>query len=105
MYTYLYLPNSRITIHLNDNCGFIQSHDKPNQRYIHVTTENFIEIMSNFSNRIYRFQPNREENDIWLRIDLESIKQDICFVHLIHAILSKQYKRFRDAEVSIHCDN
>lgn len=104
MQVYINYPNPHITIHKNVSCRQIQMHQKDEQRHISVRKENLKSVLSKFINEDYEFKAEKQFNDLWLDISLDTYEQEIGFVHTLQAIIGQRYKPLSNAPISIHCE-
>jgi hypothetical protein len=100
VWVYINYPVSRITIHTDSNCPFVQN-AKLNARRIKMVHS--IKEAHNLLETV-RFAANRDFNDLWLELDFGNREQKIKFAeNEIKEILSKRYTPFGRATVNTHC--
>ena len=100
---YLNYPNSRVTIHRDPACGMIQPTAKANQRRIRIEPSTVVAELKRFREREFRFQSTSELNDMWLEIDFGDLEFETLVADYIRRVLGQRYKRFADAETTVHC--
>jgi len=103
MQAYLNYPNSHITIHTDNSCGQIHMHHKKGQRRVNVNAVTLRFVLSDFLNNKYIFKAEKEYNDLWLDVSLNTPEQETGLVHVIQAIIGQRYAPFSDAPVKEHC--
>jgi len=103
MKAYINYPKPHIELHNDSECVEFQKHQKSGQRVVVVTSHNIKDVLSDFINDKYRFASNRELNDIWLDVSLETPKHSESFIYTIHSILSHRYTRLENAPFHFHC--
>jgi len=103
MQVYLNYPNPHITIHKDASCGQIHMHKKQDQRHISVNSITLRFVLNDFINDKYIFKAEKQFNDLWLEISLDTPEQEMGLVYVIQAIIGQRYSPFSDAPVSVHC--
>ena len=87
MQVYMNYPRSHFTIHRDALCNEIQKQKKKGQRQIVVRRTNLKTVLSDFINEKYVFKAEKEFNDLWLDINLDSLEQEVGFVYLAFAVV------------------
>ena len=104
MQVYINYPNPHITIHKNTSCRQIQMHKKDEQRHINVRITNLNNVLTKFINDDYEFKSEKQFNDFWLDISLDTFEQEMGFVHTLQAIIGQRHKPLSNAPIIIHCE-
>ncbi len=102
-YAYLNLPNAQVTIHDNPSCNLIMMMHKEHQRIIEISPANISIELKKFSAGEYPFAANAEKNDMWLIVNFKNLEFENAVIQYIHHLLSMHYKRFANANTTIHC--
>jgi hypothetical protein len=68
-----------------------------------VTRTNLKTVLVDFINNKYPFKAEKEFNDLWFDINLDSSEQEIGFMYVIQAIVGQLYSPFQNAPVNEHC--
>ena len=103
MHAYINYSKPHITIHNNASCRQIQMRQKDEQRHIKVSITNLDDVLTKFINEDYEFRSDKQFNELWLDISLDTYEQEIGFVHTLQAILGQRYKRLSNAPITVHC--
>jgi len=103
MQVYLNYPNPHITIHKDASCGQIHMHEKEDQRRISINMVTLRFVLTDFLNDKYIFKAEKQFNDLWLNINLDTPEQEMGLVHVIQAIIGQCYSPISDAPVKEHC--
>ncbi|MBN2502353.1 MAG: hypothetical protein JXB38_16335 [Anaerolineales bacterium] len=101
---YVNYPNPHFTIHLDPNCSEFQKNENSGQRVISIRVDNLGDELLKMIKQKYRFAAQKDFNDMWFVISLDSIDQEIALVHIIQLLFGKRYSPLRDAPVKKHCD-
>jgi len=101
---YFNYPNPRVTIHHDPDCGFIQSHQRPNQRYFYINASTMSEIIKLFTARKVRFAPMSGFNDIWLEVEFFNREFELATVRYVQYLIGRRYKPLANAPLKIHCE-
>ena len=102
-YVYYNYPNSRVSIHSQPFCRFIQMMNKQEQRKCRIDAFTISAEFQKLINKRYLFQSKAELNDIWIEIDFENKDFEISVANYVLHILSQHYKPFAKSKLEIHC--
>lgn len=100
---YLNYPNSLVTVHRDSLCSLIGSHQKTDQRHIHISAESISEQLMKFIKREYRFASESRLNDMWIEVDFDSDEFEVAVVKYLRRLLASKYKPFQNSHYSTHC--
>ncbi len=100
---YINYPVKRIAIHADSACNFIQPHHKDQQRFLQISTDNVLRILSRFQNEEFRFAAEPKFNDMWLEIELVDLAAELALVEEIRLIFGCKYKPFAQVTLMQHC--
>ena len=103
MRVYINYPKPHITIHHDYECAEFHKNQKENQRTILVNLQNFTQVLTDFIEGKYAFRAEKELNDLWLDITLDSPELEKGFVLIIQALLGLRYTPIKKAPVGEHC--
>ena len=103
MHVYINYPNPHITIHNNASCLQIQKNRKTGQRRVQIRPANLKAVLNDFIVEKYNFKAEKNYNDMWLDISLDTKDQEIELVDEIQAVLGLRYKPLKNAPVNVHC--
>ncbi len=102
-YAYLNSPNAQVTIHDNSSCNLIMMMHKEHQRVIKINPATISIELEKFSIGEYLFAANAEKNDMWLIVNFTNLEFEHAVIQYIHHLLSMHYRRFANANTTIHC--
>lgn len=100
---YLNYPVGKLSVHRDATCGNIRMMNKVNQRQIKITLSSLSSELQSFVDNAHRFGSTSDVNDMWVALDLQSEPLELAVVDFIQQVLARQYKRFADSQVVIHC--
>ncbi len=103
MQVYVNYPYPHITIHTNDKCHQVRVHQKEEQRCFVVRPGNVEAVVGELVSERFVFRSDRDFNDLWLDISLDTSEQDLEFVHRVLTLMGERYERLSRAPISIHC--
>ena len=90
---YFNYPETHIMIHRDPDCSTVFQQKKPNQRVVKVDIRTLGDVLADFASNKVDFGSFAPINDLWLRVSLNTPTQEESVVHVIHALLSRRYKK------------
>ena len=100
---YLNYPVGKVSVHRDATCGNIRMMHKINQRQIKITLSSLSSELQSFLDNAHHFGSTSDVNDMWVALDLQSETFELAVVDFIQQALARQYKRFVDSQVIVHC--
>ncbi len=100
---YLNYPVGKVSAHRLATCGNIRMMNKTDQREIKITLLTLSMELQKFVDNAHRFGSTSNVNDMWVALDLQSEPFELAVVDFIQQVLGRQYKRFADSQVVLHC--
>ena len=99
--SYFNYPTSSITVHKDPRCSHIRSHRKEGQRLVSMNLDSLSRELGRFQFKEYRFGSIAALNDMWVEVECGDPEFDLAVTRLLHRILGKRYKPFREASVYV----
>jgi len=104
MLLYINYPNSKLSIHYKCRlCPQFQKHKKKNQQLAIIGKQNFMQELTKFWNKTYKFGAKAACNDMWVDLQFPTPQQNILTVKLVELILKQRYGCFTKTRISRHC--
>jgi len=101
---YFNYPTSRVTVHRDPTCPFFRRGDNPPGRKCLLNARTISTELGKFERGEYKFTSQAGYNDIWLEVVFQDDEYELALAKHIHKLLARGYKRFRDAQMRIHCE-
>ena len=76
---------------------------KPNQRVILITVETLSEELQRFESKEYRFEAEKNFNDMWVVTHFGDAAFEEDVLERIHHLIGNHYSSFRRVIIQRHC--
>lgn len=99
---YINYPNSWISFHKGLNCFHFNKGNKY-KRLLEITEVNKDSVIDDLKNKMIVFDSTRNNNDIWLTINLRDPREEEIFADKFLSLLQNHYNRLANSKVQKKC--